>query len=97
MVAAVPQGPFAAEVRGNGDGGGGLTIGVCGWGFCTVLVFWFFWFVVVDWGEGGVGEGDTPGISNGMVRARFWWRFFLWCLVDVVDERSLKKREWLVL
>lgn len=26
VVAAVPEGPFAAEVRGGGDGGGGLAI-----------------------------------------------------------------------
>ena len=97
VVAAVPEGPFAAEVRGDRDGGGGLAVGICLWGFGAVLMFWFFWFVVVDWGEGGVGECDKPGISNGIVRARFWWRFFWLYLVDVVDERSLKKREWLVL
>ncbi len=30
VVAAVPEGPFAAEVRGRGDGGGGGAGGVWG-------------------------------------------------------------------
>ncbi len=36
VVAAVPEGPFAAEVRGWGDGGGGGAGGVCGRGVSGV-------------------------------------------------------------
>lgn len=76
VVAAVPEGPFAAEVRGGGDGGGGLAVGVCGMRvLCSVsvlfLFLFFIWLFFVDWGRVGWGGGDRPGITNGMVRARF--------------------------
>lgn len=60
VVAAVPEGPFAAEVGGEGDGGGGLAGGVCGVGGVEgvsgffLSFFWLFvCLFVVGWGEGG--------------------------------------------
>lgn len=64
VVAAVPEGPFAAEVRGGGDGGGGLAVGVCGMRvWCSVSVLFFFCcffgcFLLIGGGWGGGGEID---------------------------------------